>query len=383
MLSKGQLQRTEGMAQPCLMGVTQDITARKVMEQKMQEHLQEIEFLRQKLEAENALLKSEAGKALNTQSPLGASRAMRQIMTKIELVAPTQSTVLIQGETGTGKELIAQTIHRLSDRSKHPMVTVNCAALPAALVESELFGRERGAFTGAVSKQVGRFELADRSTLFLDEVAEMPLETQAKLLRVLQEGKFERLGSPHSVKVDVRIIAATNKTLYEEVEKGNFRRDLFYRLSIFPIHVPPLRERTEDIPHLVWKFVNEFGEKMGKRINRVPQKDMEKLTGYTWPGNIRELKNVIEYGLIVSKGEVLELSLQHFELQAECTGSGTQTLEEVEREHIQKTLQLTKGRIKGKGGAAQLLGMNPSTLYSRMRKLDISSTKPKPQEVVS
>ena len=365
------------------MGVTQDITVRKVMEQKLQEHLQEIELLRQKLEAENALLKSEAGKALNTQSPLGASRAMRQIMTKIELVAPTQSTVLIQGETGTGKELIAQTIHRLSDRSKQPMVTVNCAALPAALVESELFGRERGAFTGAVSKQVGRFELADRSTLFLDEVAEMPLETQAKLLRVLQEGKFERLGSPHSVKVDVRIIAATNKTLYEEVEKGNFRRDLFYRLSIFPIHVPPLRERTEDIPHLVWKFVNEFGQKMGKRINRVPQKDMEKLTGYTWPGNIRELKNVIEYGLIVSKGEVLELSLQHFELQAECTGSGTQTLEEVEREHIQKTLQLTKGRIKGKGGAAQLLGMNPSTLYSRMRKLDISSTKPKPQEVVS
>jgi len=375
MLSKGKFQHVEGLEYQYLMGITQEITARKTMEKKLHENLQEIELLRQQLEKENTLLKEEADKSANTHSPLGTSQAMRNIMRKIEQVAATESTVLIQGETGTGKELIAQAIHRLSDRGKRLMVTVNCAALPGALVESELFGRERGAFTGAVSKQVGRFELANNSTLFLDEIAEMPLETQAKLLRVLQEGVFERLGSPYSVKVDVRIIAATNRNLLKEVENGRFRRDLFYRLNIFPIQVPPLRERTEDIPQLVWKFVSELGGKMGKRINRVPNRDMEILASYSWPGNIRELRNVIEHGLIVSKGEVLELSLKQLELRVKQNDRATPTLEEVERDHIQGVLRLTMGRIKGKGGAAQLLGLNPSTLYSRMRKLDITQNR--------
>jgi transcriptional regulator with GAF, ATPase, and Fis domain len=250
------------------------------------------------------------------------------------------------------------------------MVTVNCAALPAALIESELFGREKGAYTGALNRQIGRFELAHGSTLFLDEIAEMPLETQAKLLRVLQDGTFERLGSPQKIKVDVRIIAATNRHLAEEVEKGRFRRDLFYRLNVFPLHVPPLRGRAEDIPLLVWKFISEFGQKMGRKISRVASEDMAALAAYSWPGNVRELRNVIERAMITSKGNTLDVT--HCDLgRSRPLTSSILPLEEVERHHIQETLKMTRGKIKGKGGAAELLGLNPSTLYSRMRKLGI------------
>lgn len=370
MHSFGRLSTVDGNLPPHLTGVTLEITQRKQMEQKLQEQLQEIERLQQQIEEENSYLRNELAGSGGWQriEVAGQSISMQEVLRRAEQVASTGSTVLIQGETGTGKELIAQTIHRLSSRSKRVMVKVNCAALPAALVESELFGREKGAFTGALSQQAGRFELADGSTLFLDEIAEMPPETQAKLLRVLQEGEFERLGSPRTIKVDVRVIAASNRNLSREVEQGRFRRDLYYRLNVFPIHIPPLRERVEDIPNLVWQFINEFGERMGKNIRRITIRDMELLKTYSWPGNIRELRNVIEHALIVSGTETLEL--QRFADMMSGIAAPT-TLEAVERQHIQKTLSVTHGRIKGPGGAAERLGLNPSTLYSRMQKLGI------------
>ncbi len=372
MNSRGNVQREVSADTSYLMGVTLEITQRKKMEQKAQEHIQEINLLRKQLEKENTILRQEAGLSGEYQDSLGVSKYMQNIMKQIRQVAATDATVLIQGETGTGKELIAKTIHKLSKQADRIMVTVNCAALPAALVESELFGRERGAFTDAVSKQMGRFELADNSTLFLDEIGEMPLETQAKLLRVLQEGQFERLGSARSISVNVRIIAASNRNLHEEVEKGRFRQDLFYRLNIFPIHVPPLRDRVEDIPQLVRKFINEFGQKMGKKISKIAHSDMERLANYAWPGNIRELRNVIEHALIVTGGNVLDLSLS--QLSSMPQRPITLSLREMERQHITTVLESTRGRIKGKGGAAELLELNPSTLYSRMRKLNIKPT---------
>lgn len=370
MNSRGRLQAGEPSLSPRIMGVTLDITKRKQMELQLQEQLQEIESLRSQLEEENTYLRNEAIKGDKIPQYSGTSPTMQAVMAQVEQVARTDSTVLIQGETGTGKELIAQTIHRLSGRGKQGMVKVNCAALPAALVESELFGREKGAYTGALSKQAGRFELADGSTIFLDEIAEMPPETQAKLLRVLQEGEFERLGSPRTIKVNVRIIAASNRDLAAEVEQGRFRRDLYYRLNIFPVHVPPLKERREDIPQLVWEFVNELGERMGKKIRRISNHDMEMLKACPWPGNIRELRNVIEHALIISKGETLELRPPCIEVKPSALPV---TLEEVERRHILSTLRTTQGRIKGAGGASELLGINPSTLYSRMRKLGINA----------
>jgi len=369
MISRGRVQQDDARKGKRFTGVTLEITNRKQMEQKLQEQLQEISHLRELLERENTFLRSEVGLQDDREFPLGSSGIMQVLMKRVEQVADTDSTVLILGETGTGKELVAQTIHRLSGRGKRLMVTVNCAALPAALVESELFGREKGAFTGALNRQVGRFELANGSTLLLDEIAEMPLETQAKLLRVLQEGRFERLGSPQSIKVDVRIIAATNRNLADEVESGRFRRDLFYRLNVFPIHVPPLRERVEDIPQLTWEFVNEFGQRMGRKIRRIANCDMETLKEYSWPGNIRELRNAIEHALIISKGDVLELS--HL-ASSQSHKSKLLTLRELEYQHIRETLKTTRGRVKGKDGAAELLGINPSTLYSRMRKLKIN-----------
>lgn len=368
MNSRGRLQTGHRFGRRRFMGVTLDVTERKRMEQQVQEQLQEIERLREQLEAENIYLRNEVAAHQGQRSLHGVGRSMQAIKAKIEQVAQTGSTVLIEGETGTGKELVAQCIHRLSNRSKRPMVVVNCAALPAALVESELFGRERGAFTGALSRQVGRFELANDSTLFLDEIGELPQETQVKLLRVLQEGEFERLGNPQTIKVDVRVIAATNRDLAADVEQGRFRRDLYYRLNVFPVHLPPLRERQEEIPELVWEFVNEFNEKMGKRISRVAKRDMEALKAYPWPGNIRELRNIIEHAMIISLGENLEL--QRSIPEKKQTGKPT-SLEEIERRHIQEILAATHGRIKGRGGAAELLELNPSTLYSRMRKLGI------------
>ena len=335
----------------------------------LKEYLQEIDHLKQKLEIENAFLRNEVEAHREKEEGREISEGMRPVMTQVRQVASTGSTVLIQGETGTGKELVAGNIHRLSQRGKRVMIKVNCAALPIALVESELFGREKGAYTGALSRQIGRFELADGSTLFLDEVAEMPLETQAKLLRVLQEGEFERLGSPRTSKVDVRVITASNRDLAKEVELGRFRRDLYYRLNIFPIRVPPLRERTEDIPQLVWEFVNEFSERMGKKIRRISSHNMDLLKTYSWPGNVRELRNVIEHSVIVSKGDTLELQRM---LSDDRHRSKPVELAEVEGLHIQAILKMTHGRIKGAGGAAELLGLKPSTLYSRMRKLGIT-----------
>jgi len=367
MISRGRSQWDDGHA-ASLLGVTIDVTGRKELELRLQAHILEIESLKQKLERENQYLRLEAATAAEQGEVLGASDAMRAIMTQIGLVAQTGSTVLLQGETGTGKNLVANAIHRLSNRGKQVMVRVNCAALPGPLVESELFGREKGAYTGALSRQPGRFELANGSTLFLDEIAEMSLETQAKLLRVLQDGEFERLGSSKTIKVDVRIIAASNRDLAKEVEAGRFRGDLYYRLNIFPLRVPPLRERPEDIPQLVMEFVREFGDRMGKRIRRVAHKDMQLLTNYSWPGNIRELRNVIEHSLIISPGDTLVL--QRLTASPEPHDAAV-SLEEVERRHIQAVLKVAGGRIKGSGGAAERLRINPSTLYSRMRKLGI------------
>ena len=269
----------------------------------------EIEQLKERLQAEADYLKAEVKITQDHGEVVGRSNAIRKVLRQAEQVAPTDSSVLINGETGTGKELIAQTIHRLSSRGSRIMVKVNCAALPSALVESELFGREKGAFTGALMRQIGRFELADNSTIFLDELGELSLEVQAKLLRVLQEGQFERLGSPKTIKVNVRVIAATNRDLAEEVKNGGFRADLYYRLNVFPIRVPPLRERLEDIPLMVWAFIEEFSSRMGKKITQVPRKTMEMLQRYQWPGNVRELRNVIEHSTIITTDETLRLPM--------------------------------------------------------------------------
>jgi len=304
------------------------------------------------------------------------SPAMREVIHLVQQVAPTNSSVLLLGETGTGKELIAELIQQLSSRKHREMVKVNCAALPPTLVESELFGREKGAYTGSLTRQAGRFELANGSTIFLDEVGELSSEVQAKLLRVLQEGYFERLGSPKSFKVDVRVIAATNRDLAEDMRKGRFREDLFYRLNVFPIHLPPLRERIEDIPVLVWAFIEEFCTRMGRKISKIPAKTMEALQRYSWPGNVRELRNIMEHSVIISRGEILRIPPLG---DAVHTPVGIMTLGETEREHILRTLEVTHWRIKGPGGAASLLGLKPSTLYSRMEKLRVPNRRQRDQ----
>lgn len=330
----------------------------------------EIERLKGKLHLESQYPQAEAMSSPRHEQIIGQSAPLIGTLLLAEKVAPTDSTVLISGETGTGKELIAQVIQGLGTRRNKPMVKVNCASLPAALVESELFGREKGAYTGALTRQSGRFEIADGGTIFLDEIAEMSLELQAKLLRVLQEGEFERLGSTKTIKVDVRVIAATNRNLAEEVRKRRFREDLYYRINVFQIVVPPLRERVEDIPLLVWAFVNEFSEKMGKKINKIAKQEMTALQRYSWPGNVRELRNVIEHAVIVAADDRLQVRLPEKVRDEDC---GIVTLAECENRHIQEVLRLTNGRIKGKGGAAELLGLNPSTLYSRMQKSGIAT----------
>jgi transcriptional regulator with GAF, ATPase, and Fis domain len=294
---------------------------------------------------------------------------MQRVLSQVELVAATGSTVLLLGETGAGKELVARAIHRRSPRQGRPPVKVNCAALPSALVEGELFGREKGAYTGAMTRQAGRFEAADGSTLFLDEVAELPVELQAKLLRVLQDGEFERLGSTKTIKVDVRVIAATNRDLAKEVRAGRFREDLFYRLNVFPIHVPPLRERREDILPLVWAFVREFEATMGKRIETLPRKRADALVAYPWPGNVRELRNVVERAMIVSPGSTLLVDVPV--LEGSPPHQTTMRLEDVERRHILAVLEVTGWRVRGPRGAATRLGLKPTTLEARMAKLGI------------
>jgi formate hydrogenlyase transcriptional activator len=301
---------------------------------------------------------------------VGESEKIRQVLIKTEQVAKTNASVLLLGETGTGKELIARAIHSASNRNQRLMVKVNCAALPAALVESELFGRERGAYTGALTREIGRFELANGSTLFLDEVGELPHELQAKLLRVLQEGEFERLGSSRTIRVDVRLIAATSRNLELAMKEGRFREDLFYRLNVFPITIPPLRERREDIPPLVWHFVNELGQRMGRRIESIHGPTMEAFKNYSWPGNVRELRNVIERFLITNTGTVFRADWQSIEKPA--TSVPSQVLEEVERTHILGILESTSWKVRGATGAAKILGLKPTTLESRMIKLGIT-----------
>jgi transcriptional regulator with GAF, ATPase, and Fis domain len=307
------------------------------------------------------------------ESIIGDSDSLRYVLSRVEQVSDTDATVLLFGETGTGKELLARAIHKRSRRRDRPFVIVNCAALPASLIESELFGRERGAFTGAHATQVGRFELANRGTLFLDEVGELPLELQPKLLRVLQGGEIERLGSPRTIDVDVRLVAATNRDLVEEVRQGRFRRDLFYRLNVFPITVPSLRDRRQDIPSLVRYLVERHGRALRKPIDAVPHSVVETLEAYDWPGNVRELENVIQRAIIQSRGGTLELR-DAWMPEAASSGGGT-TLIEVERRHILHILEACHWRIEGQGGAAQLLALKSSTLRSRMLKLGI--TRPK------
>jgi formate hydrogenlyase transcriptional activator len=303
---------------------------------------------------------------------VGNSAALESVLEQVEQVAPTDSTVLIQGETGTGKELIAHAVHNISSRCGRPFVKLNCAAIPFDLLESELFGHEKGAFTGAIAQKVGRFELADKGTLFLDEVGDIPPALQPKLLRVLQEQQFERLGSTRTHQVDVRLVAATNRNLVDMVKRNEFRRDLYYRLNVFPIPLPPLRARREDIPALVEHFVEIYSHRMGKQIDEVPAEAMRVFMGYSWPGNIRELQNFIERSVILSNGTVLRPPLEELDRHPDSELVGAVTLEEAERDHIRKTLEEVRWVVAGPNGAAARLGIKRSTLYFRMQKLGIS-----------
>jgi DNA-binding NtrC family response regulator len=312
----------------------------------------------------------------DSHSIVGDSPALRRVLEQISQVAPTDSTVLIQGETGTGKELVARAIHDAGARRERPLVKLNCAALPRELVESELFGHEKGAFTGAMQQRRGRFELADGGTLFLDEVGELPLEAQAKLLRVLQEREFERVGGTRSLQVDVRVIAATNRDLQSQVAAGRFRPDLFYRLNVFPITVPPLRERRNDIARLVQHFAAKTARKLGRTLDGIAPGFIERATAYEWPGNIRELENLVERAMIMSRGTMLDgAALLSSSSQAPAvTLQVDGTLEELERAHIRRVLEGTRWVIEGERGAARILGLNPSTLRGRLRKLGIRKT---------
>jgi PAS domain S-box-containing protein len=347
-----------------------DITQRKRMEEQLQGRLREIEKLKKQLEQENISLREEVKLFSPHPEIVAKSPAMQQVMVQVEQVAPTDSTVLITGETGTGKEVIARAIHHLSTRQTLALVTTNCGSLPPTLIESELFGREKGAFTGAISRAPGRFEIADGSTLFLDEIGDLPLEVQAKLLRVLEQGRFERLGSTKSIQVNVRIVAATNRDLASMVQTGEFRKDLYYRLNVFPIIIPPLRERKEDILPLIWEFVRQFEKRMGKRIESIPKRNLNTLLQYSWPGNARELRNVIEHAMIVSRGTVLEVRLPTFAPQPELPGEAD-NLQDIERRHILRVLEESGWRVSGRGGAAETLGLKPTTLEARMKKLGI------------
>jgi DNA-binding NtrC family response regulator len=307
---------------------------------------------------------------------VGESPALARVLEQIAQVAPTDSTVLIQGETGTGKELVARAIHEASRRRERPLVTVNCAALPRELVESELFGHEKGAFTGATQQRRGRFELADGGSLFLDEVGELPLEAQAKLLRVLQEGEFDRVGGTRSLRADVRVIAATNRDLQAQVAAGRFRADLYYRLNVFPIAVPPLRERREDVARLARHFAAKAARRLGRTLDGISSAFLDQAAAYDWPGNVRELENVVERSMIMSRGAMLE-AIELFSPsneRAPAASPGNGTLEEMERAHITRVLEGTRWVIEGERGAARILGLNPSTLRGRLRKLGIRKT---------
>ena len=355
-----------------VMGVSIDINERKALEARLLDQLGEIEQLKLQLEKENIYLREELGQELGFGKIIGKSDALNYVLFRVGQVAPTDATVLILGETGTGKGMVANAIHGMSTRKDRPMITVNCAALPANLIESELFGREKGAFTGAHARQAGRFEVAHGGTIFLDEIGELPLELQAKLLRVLQEGEFERLGSPKTVRVDVRVIASTSRDLREEARVGRFREDLYYRLNVFPVTLPPLRKRADDIPELVRFFVDKYARKVGRTIESIPKATMRALEGYEWPGNVRELEHVIERAVITTEGPSLKLA-DHLEpIRASGVAEAPlRDLAAMEREHIERVLKETGWRIEGLKGAAAVLHLHPSTLRFRIKKLGI------------
>jgi formate hydrogenlyase transcriptional activator len=347
--------------------VFDQLLARHHREEALKSALVEVKSLKEELQAENMMLRK-VRRPMGPGHTPGESPAARRVMELIEQVAATDSTVLLLGETGTGKEVFASRIHELGSRRHRPMVRVNCAAIPSTLIESELFGREKGAFTGALARQVGRFELADKATIFLDEIGDLPLDVQVKLLRVLEEGQVERLGSPQSIKVDTRIIAATHQDLQQRISEGAFREDLFYRLNVFPIRVPPLRERVEDIPNLVWQFVGEFSKAFGKRIESISNESIVALQQYPWPGNIRELRNIVERATIVCTGPRLTITVPPTSTTA---ARRSLKLVDVERQHLRAVLDSTHWRIRGEGGAAARLGLKPTTLETRMARLGL------------
>jgi formate hydrogenlyase transcriptional activator len=342
---------------------------RKREQEKLLAAMAEIKALKDRLERENSYLQHAA--QVRPQGLTSRSPRFLSVIEEIVQVAQTGSTVLLLGETGSGKEVMAQAIHDASARKDRPMIKVNCAALPASLIESELFGREKGAFTGALARQPGRFEIADGSTIFLDEVGELPLELQPKLLRVLQDGEFERLGSTKTIRVDARVIAASNRPLAQAVKEGKFREDLFYRLDVFPIEVPPLRERREDIPMLLWTFVREFSNSMGKPIEEIADESILALQEYHWPGNVRELRNVIERAMILSHGPKLCIKLCHTTLRPIAVNASAGSLDEAERAIILQAVEQCNWRIRGSSGAAALLDIKPTTLESRIKKLGL------------
>ena len=349
---------------------------RKRMEEKYQGYVIEAKNLDKHIMPGDFPIRQETKNECSYEGIIGNSAAMKLVFSRMEQVAPTDSVVLIMGETGTGKGVIASTIHELSSRKDKKMVTVNCAALTPSLIESELFGREKGAYTGSTEMQIGRFELADKGTLILDEITELPLDLQAKLLRAIQEGEFERLGSPKTIKVDVRILALTSRNLKEEVLKGRFRQDLYYRINVFPITMPPLRERNDDISFLAEGFLEQFNRKMQKGIKTISKQTMTELMKYSWPGNVRELKHIIERAVIMTKGTSLHLTEKLDDSESHISEEHFITkLAEVEKRHILKILEKTNWRIDGSKGAAILLGLHPNTLRGRMQKLGISLQK--------
>jgi PAS domain S-box-containing protein len=362
-----------------MLGIFRDITERKYTEKRLQNSLDTIKTLKDQLEAENIYLRDEIKVKDGHLDIVGTSDPMKYAMHRIRQVAPTKASVLLTGETGVGKGIFAHLLHQESKRRNKLFVSVNCANLPENLIESELFGREKGAFTGASARQIGRFELAHGGTIFLDEIGELPFELQAKLLRVVEDEEFERLGSPQPVKVDVRIITSTNRNLEEEIKKGRFRQDLFYRFNVFSVSIPSLQQRKEDIPLLVEFYADRFSRKYGKRVGKIPEQIMNDLENYAWPGNVRELINVVERAVIMSDGPDFRLAEQlnvpftglTRENESEKRTAPPKGLADVQRDHILHTLRETGWRIEGPRGAAQLLGINPSTLRTRMRKLDI------------
>ncbi len=351
-------------------GWIQDITQRKLSELNLNNALLEIKLLKEHLEAERAYLQEEIKLEYNHENIIGQSDEINYVLYKIEQIAATDTTVLVLGETGTGKELVARAIHSLSPRKERALVKINCATLPATLIESELFGHEKGSFTSAHTRQLGRFEIANGATLFLDEIGELPMALQPKLLRVIQDGEFERLGSSHTIKVDVRIIAATNRNLEEGVRTGRFREDLWYRLNVFPITVPPLRERKGDIVPLVDYFVKKISKRLGKSIESIPSTVMTALQDYQWPGNIRELENVLERAVINSSGPKLNL-VDELKKPNKELSKPHQTLEDVERKYIVRVLEEVQWKVSGKNSASEILGLDRSTFRARMRKLGI------------